>query len=186
MKNCGYRFHILVTTRDFIEGVLVRSIVPRNNPPLVLHDRVLSIIQVRPEVWRHSTKSVVDVFRALCPARASGDSLWFSLFKAWADAFRSSPDLTGVVSVYEDLRRKGLEFPMTELDGYSPVQAPKKVQTRLGACCFTAEAVSLSSFLFDFWLLPGRRRLGTGLLSLLFLLRSFLPNLRLSLRRPLS
>ncbi|XP_020481797.2 target of Myb protein 1 isoform X4 [Labrus bergylta] len=93
VKNCGYRFHILVTTRDFVEGVLVRSIIPRNNPPLVLHDRVLSIIQ------------------------------------AWADAFRSSPDLTGVVSVYEDLRRKGLEFPMTELDGYTPVQAQKPVKT---------------------------------------------------------
>ncbi|XP_034078608.1 target of Myb protein 1 isoform X5 [Gymnodraco acuticeps] len=90
VKNCGYRFHILVTTRDFVEGVLVRAIIPRNNPPLVVHDRVLSIVQ------------------------------------AWADAFRSSPDLTGVVSVYEDLRRKGLEFPMTELDGYSPEQAPKK------------------------------------------------------------
>ncbi|XP_022623181.1 target of Myb protein 1-like isoform X5 [Seriola dumerili] len=99
VKNCGYRFHILVTTRDFVEGVLVRSIIPRNNPPLILHDRVLSIVQ------------------------------------AWADAFRSSPDLTGVVSVYEDLRRKGLEFPMTELDGYSPVQGPKKVKrlkTELG------------------------------------------------------
>lgn len=47
MKNCGYKFHVLVTTRDFIEGVLVRSIIPRNDPPLVLHDRVLSIIQVR-------------------------------------------------------------------------------------------------------------------------------------------
>ncbi|XP_049924965.1 target of Myb protein 1 isoform X7 [Epinephelus moara] len=92
VKNCGYRFHILVTTRDFVEGVLVRSIIPRNNPPLILHDRVLSIIQ------------------------------------AWADAFRSSPDLTGVVSVYEDLRRKGLEFPMTELDGYSPAQPQKKIK----------------------------------------------------------
>nr|XP_020478784.1 target of Myb protein 1-like isoform X4 [Monopterus albus] len=99
VKNCGYRFHIVVTTREFIEGVLVQSIIPRNNPPMVLHDRVLSIIQ------------------------------------AWADAFRSSPDLTGVVAVYEDLRRKGLEFPMTELHGYSPVQAPKKVKmlkTELG------------------------------------------------------
>nr|XP_057906031.1 target of Myb protein 1 isoform X1 [Doryrhamphus excisus] len=96
VKNCGYRFHILVTTRDFIEGVLVRSIIPRNNPPLIVHDRVLSIIQ------------------------------------AWADAFRSSPDLTGVVSVYEDLRRKGLEFPMTELDGYAPVQAPKRTLPRNG------------------------------------------------------
>ena len=61
----------------------------------------------------------------------AGWNLWFSLVKAWADAFRSSPDLTGVVSVYEDLRRKGLEFPMTELDGYSPVQAPQKVQALL-------------------------------------------------------
>lgn len=81
VKNCGHRFHILVTTRDFIEGFLVRAIIPKNNPPVVLHDRVLGIIQ------------------------------------AWADAFRSSPDLTGVVSVYEHLRRKGLEFP--EPDGYS-------------------------------------------------------------------
>ncbi|KAM9784500.1 target of Myb protein 1 isoform X4 [Syngnathus typhle] len=91
VKNCGYRFHILVTTRDFIEGVLVRSIIPRNNPPLIVHDRVLGVIQ------------------------------------AWADAFRSSPDLTGVVSVYEDLRRKGLEFPTTELEGYPSAHAPKRV-----------------------------------------------------------
>uniref|UniRef100_A0A3B3X1Z0 VHS domain-containing protein n=1 Tax=Poecilia mexicana TaxID=48701 RepID=A0A3B3X1Z0_9TELE len=46
VKNCGYRFHILVTTRDFIEGVLVRAIIPRNNPPQIVHDRVLGIIQV--------------------------------------------------------------------------------------------------------------------------------------------
>uniref|UniRef100_A0A6Q2WZP2 Target of myb1 membrane trafficking protein n=1 Tax=Esox lucius TaxID=8010 RepID=A0A6Q2WZP2_ESOLU len=99
VKNCGHRFHVLVSTRDFVEGVLVRAILPKNNPPLVLHDRVLSLIQ------------------------------------AWADAFRSSPDLTGVVSVYEDLRRKGLEFPMTELDGYSPIYTPnraKKLKTDLG------------------------------------------------------
>ncbi|KAK6471478.1 TOM1-like protein 2 [Huso huso] len=45
---------------------------------------------------------------------------------AWADAFRSSPDLTGVVSVYEDLRRKGLEFPMTDLDSLSPIHTPHR------------------------------------------------------------
>uniref|UniRef100_A0A3Q2XS71 Target of myb1 membrane trafficking protein n=1 Tax=Hippocampus comes TaxID=109280 RepID=A0A3Q2XS71_HIPCM len=109
VKNCGYRFHILVTTRDFIEGVLVRSIIPRNNPPLIVHDRVLGIVQ------------------------------------AWADAFRSSPDLTGVVSVYEDLRRKGLEFPVTELDGYPPVQAPKRTSSRNGPAVATVPAVLLSS-----------------------------------------
>ncbi|XP_034449575.1 target of Myb protein 1 isoform X2 [Hippoglossus hippoglossus] len=109
VKNCAYRFHILVTTRDFVEGVLVRAIIPRNNPPLILHDRVLSIVQ------------------------------------AWADAFRSSPDLTGVVSVYEDLRRKGLEFPMTELDGYSPDQPPKQTVPGNGPAVTSLPAALLSS-----------------------------------------
>ncbi|XP_038124157.1 target of Myb protein 1 isoform X3 [Cyprinodon tularosa] len=109
VKNCGYRFHILVTTRDFVEGVLLRSIIPRNNPPQVVHDRVLAIIQ------------------------------------AWADAFRSSPDLTGVVSVYEDLRRKGLEFPVAQLDGYSSTEAPKKHLPRNGPTVTTLPAMRLSS-----------------------------------------
>lgn len=47
--------------------------------------------------------------------------------QSWADAFRSSPDLTGVVAVYEDLRRKGLEFPMTDLDMLSPIHTPQRV-----------------------------------------------------------
>ncbi|KAM8844747.1 target of Myb1 membrane trafficking protein isoform 2-T2 [Spinachia spinachia] len=109
VKNCGYKFHILVTTRDFVEGVLVRSIIPKNNPPLILHDRVLGIVQ------------------------------------AWADAFRSSPDLTGVVSVYEDLRRKGLEFPVTELEGYTPIQAPQKPSPGNGPSVITLPSALLSS-----------------------------------------
>ncbi|XP_039622377.1 target of Myb protein 1 isoform X1 [Polypterus senegalus] len=90
VKNCGHRFHVLVANREFVEGVLVKTILPKNNPPAVVHDKVLSLIQ------------------------------------AWADAFRSSPDLTGVVFVYEDLRRKGLEFPMTDLDALSPIHTPQR------------------------------------------------------------
>ncbi|XP_048104737.1 target of Myb protein 1-like isoform X2 [Alosa alosa] len=90
VKNCGHRFHVQVCTRDFVEGVLVRAILPKNNPPAVLHDRVLSLIQ------------------------------------AWADAFRNSPSLSGVVCVYDDLRRRGLEFPMTDLDALSPIHTPQR------------------------------------------------------------
>ncbi|KAM6957112.1 target of Myb1 membrane trafficking protein [Aplochiton taeniatus] len=107
VKNCGHKFHVLVSTRDFVEGVLVRAIIPKNNPPLVLHDKVLSIIQ------------------------------------AWADAFRSTPDLTGVVFVYEDLRRKGLEFPMTELDGYSPIHTPDRSVPGNGPSAVTVSAATL-------------------------------------------
>ncbi|XP_024117917.1 target of Myb protein 1 [Oryzias melastigma] len=90
VKNCGHRFHVLVATQDFVEGVLVRSILPKYNPPTVLHDRVLSLIQ------------------------------------SWADAFRTNPSLSGVVYVYDDLRRRGLEFPMTDLDALSPIHTPNR------------------------------------------------------------
>lgn len=80
----------------------------------------------------------------------------FSPVKAWADAFRSSPDLTGVVSVYEDLRRKGLEFPMTELNGYSTSQPQQKVQAwlLLSLLTFGCYLSSLVSFLFRIISIP--------------------------------
>lgn len=90
VKNCGHRFHVLVASQEFVEGVLVRSILPKYNPPTALQDRVLSLIQ------------------------------------SWADAFRSSPSLMGVVYVYDDLRRRGLEFPMTDLDALSPIHTPNR------------------------------------------------------------
>ncbi|XP_007939642.2 TOM1-like protein 2 [Orycteropus afer afer] len=90
VKNCGHRFHILVANRDFIDNVLVKIISPKNNPPTIVQDKVLALIQ------------------------------------AWADAFRSSPDLTGVVHIYEELKRKGVEFPMADLDALSPIHTPQR------------------------------------------------------------
>lgn len=114
-----------------------------------------------------------------------------SIVQAWADAFRSSPALTGVVSVYEDLRRKGLEFPMTELDGYSPIHTPNRVylQTMTGenACIssltnteynflpnlskavLTPYSLTLFSNSIGPCALPTRLCLITGLLSLYLL-----------------
>ncbi|XP_036816565.1 TOM1-like protein 2 isoform X2 [Oncorhynchus mykiss] len=93
VKNCGHRFHALITSRDFIDGVLVKIISPKNNPPTIVQDKVLSLIQ------------------------------------AWADAFRSSPDLTGVVQIYEELKRKGIDFPMSDLDVLSPIHTPQRLLT---------------------------------------------------------
>uniref|UniRef100_A0A8D3A9U9 Target of myb1 like 2 membrane trafficking protein n=1 Tax=Scophthalmus maximus TaxID=52904 RepID=A0A8D3A9U9_SCOMX len=41
VKNCGHRFHALVTSRDFVDGVLVKIISPKNNPPTIVQDKVL-------------------------------------------------------------------------------------------------------------------------------------------------
>lgn len=46
VKNCGHRFHVLVASQDFVESVLVRTILPKNNPPTIVHDKVLNLIQV--------------------------------------------------------------------------------------------------------------------------------------------
>ncbi|XP_055789438.1 TOM1-like protein 2 isoform X1 [Salvelinus fontinalis] len=93
VKNCGHRFHALITSRDFIDGVLVKIISPKNNPPTIVQNKVLTLIQ------------------------------------AWADAFRSSPDLTGVVQIYEELKRKGIDFPMSDLDALSPIHTPQQLLT---------------------------------------------------------
>lgn len=46
VKNCGHRFHVQVANRDFMDGVLVKIITPKNNPPTIVQDKVLSLIQV--------------------------------------------------------------------------------------------------------------------------------------------
>lgn len=73
--------------------------------------------------WGRLTEKKVSSGYQPCPLFPS---------QSWADAFRSSPDLTGVVAVYEDLRRKGLEFPMTDLDMLSPIHTPQRVRRTLG------------------------------------------------------
>jgi len=67
------------------------NIGPKNDPPTIVQEKVLSLIQ------------------------------------SWADAFRNQPDLQGVYLVYRELRQKGIEFPMTNLDTMAPIHTPHKV-----------------------------------------------------------
>ena len=45
MKNCGKRFHIQVANKDFLHE-LIKIIGPRNDPPQIVQEKVLSLIQV--------------------------------------------------------------------------------------------------------------------------------------------
>jgi hypothetical protein len=51
-----------------------------------------------------------------------------SLIQSWADAFRHQTELSGVVQVYHDLKQKGIEFPMTDLDTMAPIHTPQRVR----------------------------------------------------------
>ncbi|XP_045214677.2 target of Myb1 membrane trafficking protein-like isoform X3 [Mercenaria mercenaria] len=51
-----------------------------------------------------------------------------SMIQTWADAFRGSPDMKDVEKVYQDLKAKGIEFPMTDLDNLAPIHTPARTQ----------------------------------------------------------
>ncbi|ODM91692.1 TOM1-like protein 2 [Orchesella cincta] len=93
VKNCGKRFHILVCQKDFGQE-LVKLIGPKNDPPTIVQEKVLGLIQ------------------------------------SWADTFRGQPELVGIVQLYEDLKSKGIEFPMTDLDSMVPILTPKRCRDR--------------------------------------------------------
>jgi len=56
VSNCSHRFHVLVMTKDFIQD-LVKLIGPKNNPPVDLQERVLSLI----ERWAEAFRSQPDL-----------------------------------------------------------------------------------------------------------------------------
>ncbi|KAH9498384.1 TOM1-like protein 2 [Bulinus truncatus] len=89
VKNCGRRFHIQVASKDFLHD-LIKIIGPKNDPPQIVQEKVLSMIQT------------------------------------WADAFRGNPELKEVEKVYQELKQKGIEFPMTDLDNLAPIHTPAR------------------------------------------------------------
>ncbi|XP_065362250.1 TOM1-like protein 2 isoform X1 [Calliphora vicina] len=56
VKNCGKAFHVLVAQRDFIQE-LVKLIGPKNDPPMVVQEKVLSLIQT----WADAFKNQPDL-----------------------------------------------------------------------------------------------------------------------------
>lgn len=95
---------------------------------------------IPPPAQGAAPRGTLCVFVALTPAAPPGDRQEAGPRvcpltgpvppQAWADAFRSSPDLTGVVHTYEELKRKGVEFPTADLDALSPIHTPQRVSLR--------------------------------------------------------
>jgi len=56
VKNCGKAFHVLVAQKDFIQD-LVKLIGPKNDPPAVVQEKVLSLIQT----WAAAFKNQQDL-----------------------------------------------------------------------------------------------------------------------------
>lgn len=52
-----------------------------------------------------------------------------ALIQSWADSFRNIPECSEVSRYYDDLKNKGVEFPATDLDTFTPIITPKRVSS---------------------------------------------------------
>ena len=50
-----------------------------------------------------------------------------NLIQSWADTFKNQPHTQGVVQIFQELKSKGIEFPMTDLDAMAPIITPERV-----------------------------------------------------------
>lgn len=66
MKNCGKRFHTLACSREFIQE-LIALIGPKNEPPTVVQEKVLSLIQTWADTFKHQphAQGVVQGYQML-------------------------------------------------------------------------------------------------------------------------
>ncbi|XP_054286720.1 target of Myb1 membrane trafficking protein-like isoform X2 [Macrosteles quadrilineatus] len=125
VKNCGRRFHVLVCNKEFVQE-LVKLIAP--SPPL-------SWLQnLPPSLQNLSAFSLSSQYSPIGngggpkndPPTAVQEKV-LSLIQSWADAFNTQPEMSGVVQIYQDLKSKGIEFPMTDLDAMAPIHTPQRV-----------------------------------------------------------
>ncbi|XP_036924653.1 TOM1-like protein 2 isoform X12 [Sturnira hondurensis] len=80
VKNCGHRFHVLVASRDFIDSVLVKIISPKNNPPTIVQDKVLALIQIARlrselDIVRGNTKVMSEMLTEMVPGQEDSSDL---------------------------------------------------------------------------------------------------------------
>lgn len=70
MKNCGKRFHVLVTSKDFVQE-LVKLIGPKNDPPAAIQEKVLSLIQSWAEAF-HGQPELQGIWSVYNELRSKG------------------------------------------------------------------------------------------------------------------
>ena len=63
--------------------------------------------------------------------------------QTWADAFRGVPELKEVEKTYQELKSKGIEFPMTDLDNMAPIHTPARVSIFVDVCVCLCTYVSV-------------------------------------------
>ncbi|KYQ59827.1 TOM1-like protein 2 [Trachymyrmex zeteki] len=76
-----------------------------------------------------SREFVQDLFKLIGPKNEPPTAVQekvLSLIQTWADTFRHQPHTQGVVQVYQELKMKGIQFPMTDLDAMAPIITPER------------------------------------------------------------
>ncbi|XP_053970323.1 TOM1-like protein 2 isoform X3 [Hylaeus anthracinus] len=76
-----------------------------------------------------SREFVQELFKLIGPKNEPPTAVQekvLSLIQSWAETFRHQPHTQGVVQVYQELKLKGIQFPMTDLDAMAPIITPER------------------------------------------------------------
>ncbi|XP_076683174.1 TOM1-like protein 2 isoform X2 [Andrena cerasifolii] len=95
-----------------------------------------------------SREFVQELFKLIGPKNEPPTAVQekvLSLIQTWADTFRHQPHTQGVVQVYQELKLKGIQFPMTDLDAMAPIITPERSVPELEQSIINASAVEQQS-----------------------------------------
>ncbi|XP_071527692.1 TOM1-like protein 2 isoform X3 [Panulirus ornatus] len=120
--------------RDAIKAIRKRLATQPKNYTVVMYTLTLLESCVkncgkRFHVLACSKDFVQDLVKLIGPKNeppAAVQEKVLQLIQAWAEAFRHQPELSGVSQVYAELKHKGVEFPMTNLDTMAPIITPQR------------------------------------------------------------
>ena len=122
--------------KDAVRAIRKRLHQIEQDSNFTITDRTLTVLETCVSNCSHRfhvlvmTKDFIqDLVKLIGPKNNPPISLQervLRLIERWAEAFRSQPDLGGVVSVYNDLKSKGVTFPVRDPNSSVPIQTPRR------------------------------------------------------------
>ncbi|XP_063961546.1 TOM1-like protein 2 isoform X1 [Lytechinus pictus] len=134
VKNCQHRFHVLICKQEFCKE-LVKVIQPNLNPPTIVQEKILSLIQSWADAFKNDPTllGVVKVYEELKSKSIEFPATDLDALSPIRTPQRVTPEIDPAMNIPAPTRQ-----PTQPVPGPVPVQAPS-VQQQQGPATFTPD-----------------------------------------------
>ncbi|XP_071477318.1 TOM1-like protein 2 isoform X2 [Diadema antillarum] len=125
VKNCQHRFHVLVCKQEFCKE-LVKVIQPSQNPPTIVQEKILSLIQSWADAFKSDTSlhGVVKVYEELKSKSIEFPPTDLDTLSPIRTPQRMTPEVDPAMSRPPPTRQPTQPAPPAMAPGQYPTQAP--------------------------------------------------------------